>query len=62
MKRRNVSMQSDLFSSSPTVPVLTSLQHNHDELVELLSKLLREVVQDRPAKIFEENSHDQDQR
>jgi hypothetical protein len=62
MKRSNVTVQSDLFSSVPAPPVVTGLQHHHDELVELLSKLLQEVVQGPLAPTVEEKDHEQDQR
>jgi hypothetical protein len=55
-------MQSDLFSSMPTVSVHTNLQQGHDELVDLLSKLLKEAIQELPGKTTQETSHDQDQR
>lgn len=62
MKRTRVPMQSDLFSSMPTVSVLTNLQQGHDELVDLLSKLLKEAIQELPGRTTQETSHDQDQR
>ena len=45
MNRSNPSVQCDLFSSVPAPPALTSLELQHDELVELLSRLLWEVAQ-----------------
>ena len=62
MKGSNVSVQSDLFSSLPAPPGVTSLQSHHGELVELISKLLQEVVQDPQAQAVEEKDHEQDRR
>jgi hypothetical protein len=45
MKRsHNVPVQAELFSSAPVLVVLTALQCNRDEIVELLSKVLWEVA------------------
>jgi hypothetical protein len=61
MKQTSVAVQTDLFNGAPAPPALSSLQHNHDELVSLLSRLLREVVVSPPQTI-EENAREQDQR
>ncbi len=61
MKRSSLPVQTDLFSGGPAPPVVTSLQAQHDELVELLSKLLWEVVQATHASTLEEASGEQDQ-
>jgi len=44
MKRSNPIVQHDLFSSAPAAPPLANLEIRHDELVELLSRLLWEVA------------------
>lgn len=57
MKRSNVPVQSDLFTDPPAMPALTSLQQNHEELVDLLSRLLWEVT--RPnAPATRETGHE----
>jgi len=58
MKRRSTPVQGDLLSSMSAPPVLTCLQNNRDELVELLSKLLKEVAQDTPTRALMEKNHD----
>ena len=45
MKRNRVTAQADLFNNVPAPPAFTNSHPRHDELVELLAKLLREVVQ-----------------
>lgn len=62
MKRCNVSEQSDLFSNVTAPPALTSLQEHHEELVDLLGRLLWEVVQEANAHASKESDHEQDQR
>ena len=62
MKRSNVQEQSDLFTSMPGPPALTSLQEHHHELVELVSRLLWEVVQGSHKQTKKESNHEQDQR
>jgi hypothetical protein len=61
MNRRNVPSQSDLFTGDPAPPVVTSLQRHHDELVDLVSKLLQEVVLDPLVQVEKEKDHEQDQ-
>lgn len=60
MSRTNPSVQRDLFSNVAPPPALTSLQLQHDELVELLSRLLWEVVQATDPSM-KETSDEQDQ-
>ncbi len=62
MKRSKVQEQADLFSNEATPVVLTALQHNRDELVDLISRLLWEVVQGPTATTSRGNAHEQDQR
>jgi hypothetical protein len=62
MKRSNVQEQADLFSNVPAPPALTTLQYHRDELVDLVGRLLWEVVQGPSARASKENSHEQDQR
>jgi len=62
MKRTSVALQSDMFNGVPAPPVVSSLQHNHDELVNLLSSLLWEVIVDPQPQATKENTHEQDQR
>ena len=45
MNRSKPSVQPDLFCNVSAPPMLTSLQLRHDDLVELLSRLLWEVTQ-----------------
>ena len=61
MKRGNVQEQADLFSNVPAPPGLATLQHHRDELVDLISRLLREVVQGPTATASKGNGHEQDQ-
>jgi hypothetical protein len=62
MKHSNVQEQSDLFSNVPAPPALATLQLHHDELVDLISRLLWEVVRGPTAQASGENAHEQDQR
>ena len=62
MKRSNVQDQFDLFSNMLAPPAMTTLQHHHDELVELLGRLLWEVVQGPNKQANKEHAHEQDQR
>lgn len=52
-------VQRDLFDSAAPSTALSSLQLHHDELVELLSRLLWQVA--RGADQREENTDEQDQ-
>jgi hypothetical protein len=61
MKRTNVVSQTDLFNGVPAPPTLTSLQHNHGQLVTLLSRLLWEVIVTTRPQTIAENAHEQDQ-
>lgn len=62
MERSNVQEQADLFRNAPAPPGLTTLQHHRDELVELIGRLLWEVIQGPNATARRGNSHEQDQR
>jgi hypothetical protein len=53
--------QTDLFDSAGPLPTLTSLQLHHDELVDLLSQLLWQVVRDAEATLHLEDGNEQDQ-
>ena len=61
MKRSNPTVQHDLFSSVPAPPALTSLELHHDELVELLSRLLWQVASSPDRIPPQESADDQDQ-
>jgi hypothetical protein len=61
MKRRSSCTQCDLFSSDPVAPTLADLQLHHEELVELLSRLLWEVAADIGETTAKEDGDDQDQ-
>jgi hypothetical protein len=61
MRRSNEQEQNDLFSNLPAPPAMTTLQLHHDELVDLIAKLLREVIQGQPTQASQENTHEQDQ-
>ena len=60
MNRSNLCVQHDLFSNVPAPPTLTSLQLQHDELVELLSRLLWEVARATDPST-KESGNEQDQ-
>lgn len=62
MKRSNPIVQHDLFSSVPAAPPLTSLEIHHDELVELLSRLLWEVARSAQETMNKEGRNDEDHR
>lgn len=62
MKRSNVQEQADLFSNASAPPGLATLQQHRDELVDLIGRLLWEVVQGPTATARKENDHEQDQR
>lgn len=62
MKHSNAQEQADLFSNVPAPPALATLQLHHDELVDLVSRLLWEVVQGPTTQASKENAHEQDQR
>ena len=62
MRQSSVPVQTDLFSNVPAPPALSSLQHCHEELVDLVSKLLWEVAQGQDAHVRGEKAHEQDQR
>ena len=62
MQRRNVQEQTDLFSNVSAPPTMATLQLHHNELVDLTSRLLWEVVQGPTAQASRENAHEQDQR
>jgi hypothetical protein len=53
--------QSDLFDGAAAPTTVTSLEIHHDELVELLSRLLWQVVHDADATQRLENRDEQDQ-
>ena len=60
VKRSNPTVQRDLFSSVPAPPAVASLQLQHDELVELLSRLIWEVASSIDQTITESRD-EQDQ-
>lgn len=53
--------QTDLFDSAGSLPTLASLELHHDDLVDLLSQLLWQVVRDAEADRRLEDSNEQDQ-
>jgi hypothetical protein len=53
--------QTDLFDSAGGPPTLTSLQLHHEDLVDLLSQLLWQVVRDAEVTRRMEDSNEQDQ-
>ncbi len=53
--------QTDLFDSAGPLPTLTSLELHHNELVDLLSQLLWQLVRDAEADRRLEDSNEQDQ-
>jgi hypothetical protein len=62
MKTSSVPVQCELFANVPAVATLGILQRHHDELVELLSRLMWEVAQGVGDKMTRESLHEQDQR
>ena len=58
MKRSSVTVQADLFNEVPAPPAFPKSHPNHDELVELLAKLLREVILISPQQIETERAND----
>jgi hypothetical protein len=62
MMHSNAHEQADLFSNAPAPPALATLQLHHHELVDLVSRLLWEVVQGPATQASKENTHEQDQR
>ena len=52
MKHSNAREQTDLFSNVPAPPALATLQLHHDELVDLINRLLWEVVQGRARMVY----------
>ena len=62
MKRSNLQVQADLFGSTPARSTTAALQLHHDELVDLVSRLLREVVQAPTTQATKERVHEQDHR
>jgi len=52
--------QTDLFDSAGAPPALSSLQLHHDDLVDLLSQLLWQVVRDAEGNRRLEDSNEQD--
>ena len=62
MKRSNPIVQHDLFSSVPAASPLTSLEIHHDELVDLLSRLLWEVACGAEEIMTKESRNDEDHR
>ena len=61
MKHATAQEQTDLFSNAPAPPALATLQLHHDELVDLISRLLWQVVQGPTNQVCTENAHEQDQ-
>jgi hypothetical protein len=62
MKRSNVEKQSELFSNVPAPPAMTTLQLHHNELIDLVGRVLWEVVRGPSTWTSKENDHEQDQR
>ena len=62
MKTSSVPVQCELFANVPAVATLGILQRHHDELVELLSRLMWEVAQGVGDKMTRESLHEQDHR
>jgi hypothetical protein len=62
MRRSNAQEQSDLFINVSAPPVVATLQLHHHELVDLISRLLWEVVRGLTAQASGEIAHEQDQR
>lgn len=62
MKHSNAQEQTDLFSNVPAPPALATLQLHHDELVDLISKLLWQVVHGPTTQASKGSVHEQDQR
>lgn len=60
MKRSSVPAQRDLFCSLHAPPTLMSLELRHDELVDLLSRMLWEVVSSVDQTMPKESPDDQD--
>ena len=58
MKRSNPAVQNDLFSSVPAPPAIANLELHHDELEELLSRLLWQVASS-PDPIQPQESRDE---
>jgi hypothetical protein len=54
-------LQTDLFNSALAPAALQSLELHHDEIVELVSRLLWQVVHDAEASPSKESSNEQDQ-
>jgi hypothetical protein len=52
--------QTDLFDSVGTMPTMTGLQLHHDQLVDLLSQLMWQVVQEAEHNRSEEDGNEQD--
>jgi len=57
--RARLPVQNDLFERATSAP-LTGLQLGHDELVDLISRLLWEVVSDADVSRSAESSDEQD--
>ena len=62
MKLSDPQEQADLFSNAPAPPPMATLHLHHNELIDLLSRLLWEVVQGPRAQASREKVHEQDQR
>lgn len=62
MKRSKAQQQADLFSSVPAPPKLAAFQNRRDEVIELVGRLLWEVVQGSAAVANKEKTHEQDKR
>ncbi len=61
MKRSSLCVQSDLFSSVPAPPAFASLELHHNELVDLLSRLLWQVARSMDETMTQESRDEQDQ-
>jgi len=60
MKRSSLPAQRDLFCGLPAPPALMSLELHHDELVDLLSRLLWEVASSKDQTMPMESRDEQD--
>lgn len=59
MKRSNPSVQCDLFNSVPAPPAFASLELHHNELVDLLSRLLWQVARSMDETMTHQESRDE---
>ena len=62
MKQSRMLVQADLFRTVPARAMMVDLQLHHEQLVELISRLLWEVVQSADPSVAKEVSDEQDHR